>query len=104
MNKYLLVFCCVLLVFACKDKKASLQDGESVTAADFIDFFPEIALPYTISDTLLLKKPNDSLAIGDKIVDQFIPDSIFRKEFGKNASPKVYALGKAIEKKKEKYL
>jgi hypothetical protein len=104
MNKYLLAFCTILFLFACKDKKKSLQDGEIVTAADFIDFFPEKTLPFQVADSALDNKPNDSLLIGTKTAEQFIPDSIFANDFGKTANPKLYALGKAVEKKKEKYL
>ena len=35
---------------------------------------------------------------------KFVPDSVWKKDFGKNASPKFYALGRAAEKEKENYL
>ena len=57
-----------------------------------------------ISDTMLLRKPNDALAIGLKTFTQFIPDSIWKKDFGKNATPKFYALARTAEKEKEHYL
>lgn len=104
MKKYLFSLGLILLLFACKDKKASLQAGDIVTAADFVAFYPEITLPYIIADTMLVKKPNDSMAIDLKTFSQFIPDSIWKKDFGKNATPKFYALGSAAEKGKETYL
>jgi hypothetical protein len=104
MNKYLLSLGLVLLLFACKDKEKTLQAGDIVTAADFIAFHREISLPYMIADTMLLRKPNDSMAIGLNTFSQFIPDSVWRKDFGKNATPKFYALGKTAEKEKETYL
>jgi hypothetical protein len=104
MKKYLLSLGLVLLLFACKDKKRALQAGDIVTAADFVAFYPEVHLPYMVADTMLLKKPNDSMAIDLKTFSQFIPDSTWRKDFGKNATPKFYALGRTAEKEKESYL
>jgi len=106
MKKYFFSCCCILLLIgACKDKKkTSLKDDEQVTVADFIEFYPQESLPILIPDTMLLRKPNDSLQIGFKTFTQFIPDSIFKKEFGKNARPKLYALARTVEKGKEKYL
>jgi len=104
MKKYFFSFCLLLMVLACKNKKASLQDVDEVTASDFVEFFPEVTPPYFVSDTMLLKKPNDSLEIGLATFTKFIPDSIFKKEFGKSAHPKLYALAATAEKGKEKYL
>jgi hypothetical protein len=104
MKKYLFWIPLFLLLAACKGKKTSLQDEEEIDVSDFIEFFPDVALPYQIADTTLLHKSSDSLAIGNRIFTSFIPDSILIKEFGKTAKPKIFALGKAAEKGKEKYL
>lgn len=104
MKKYLLSLGLLLILFACKDKKKTLQEGDIATAADFVAFYQEVSLPYTIADTALLRKPNDSMAISFKTVSQYIPDSTWRKDFGKSATPKFYALGKTAEKGKESYL
>ncbi|THU40086.1 hypothetical protein FAM09_09380 [Niastella caeni] len=103
MKKYLLSLG-LLILFACKDKKAPLQAGDIVTAADFVAFYPEVTLPYIIADTMLVKKSNDSMALGLTTFSKFIPDSIWRKDFGKNATPKFYALARTAEKEKEHYL
>ena len=104
MKKYLFSLGLIFLLFACKDKKAPLQAGDIVSAADFIAFYPEVSLPYIVADTMLLKKPNDAMAISLKTFTQFIPDSIWKKDFGKNATPKFYALKRTAEKNKEHYL
>jgi hypothetical protein len=104
MKKYLFSLGFIVLLFACKDKKAALQAGDIVTAEDFVAFYPEVTLPYIIADTMLIKKPKDSMAIGFKTFTQFVPDSIWRKDFGKTATPKFYALARATEKQKETYL
>lgn len=103
-KKYIFLFSVILLLLACKGKKTSLQDEEEISVTDFIDFFPEIKLPFTVADTTLLKRSSDSLMIGYKIFTRFVPDSVISKEFGKGAKPGVYALGKVQEKGKEKYL
>jgi hypothetical protein len=104
MKKYLFLSGLVLFLFACKDKKQNIQAGEIVTAADFVSFYREVSLPYMIADTMLLRKPNDSMAISHNIFSQFIPDSVWQKDFGKSAKPRFYALGRTAEKQKESYL
>jgi hypothetical protein len=103
MKKNLFCLSLILLLFACKNKKTSLQDDSTVTVSDFIDFFPEVKLPFTVYDTTLTRKVNDSMLIGQKNFTKFIPDTIYRKEFGKG-KPKLYAVGRAVEKNKEQYL
>lgn len=93
-----------LVVAGCKDKKTISRTGEDlVEATDFLEFFPSVALPYTIADTSLAKKIPDSTAIAFQIFTQFVPDSVFKKEFGKT-QPKIYPLGKSVEKGKDTYI
>ncbi len=104
MKKFLVFLLFTLLLLNCKSKKTSLQDEDSVEVTDFIDFFPETPLPVRIGDTTLNRKTTDSLLIGYKIFTQFIPDSILAKDFGKGIKPKLYPLGRTMEKGKETYL
>jgi len=91
-------------VVGCKDEKTvSLTGEEPVEVADFITFFPEVELPFTVGDTSLQKKINDSSLIAYSVFTQFVPDSILTKEFGKD-KPKLYPLGRVEEKGKETYL
>jgi hypothetical protein len=105
MNRFRLGLCLLLLLtVACKDKKkVSLTGEEPVEVQDFIDFFPQVNLPFTVSDTTLNKKPGDSSLIAYKIFTQFVPDSVLKKEFGK-VKPKLYPLGRVKEKGRETYL
>ncbi len=104
MKKYLFFLPLLLLLGACKNKKTSLTDDDKVTISDFIEFFPEINTPVRIADTSLLKKTADSALIGYKIFTQFVPDSLLSRDFGKEAHPKLYPLGRVKEKGKEDYL
>lgn len=85
----------VMVMAACKSKKVSLSGDEPVEMADFIDFFPDVTLPFQVADSNLLKKEKDSLLISQKVFTQFVPDSILGKILGKNAKPKIYPIGKA---------
>lgn len=104
MKKYLISLGLILILFACKDDKTTLQAGDIVTAADFVAFYPESSLPFMVADTMLVRKQRDSMAIELNKFSQFIPDSVWRKDFGKTAKPAFYALGKTREKEKESYL
>jgi hypothetical protein len=91
---FLLILSFILLV-QCKSKKpVSLSGEEPVEVREFINFFPEMKLPYLIADSTLLKKEKDSLLISYKIFTQFVPDSLLIKVFGKNVKPKLYPLGR----------
>ena len=92
-RSHLLLFV-ALLVIACKSKKVSLSGDEPVEVGDFIEFFPDVKLPFLVADSNLLKKENDSLLISYKVFTQFVPDSVTTKIFGKNAKPKIYPMGK----------
>jgi hypothetical protein len=101
---YLLVFA---LLAGCKKKKqVSLTGNDPVEVSDFIDFFKTTPLPIQFADSSLQKpkKENDSLLVSNTVFHQFIPDSFFTKVYGKNAKPKIYALGKATGLNKEIYL
>jgi hypothetical protein len=94
----------LLLAGACKNKKTSLKDGEKVEIEDFIEFFPESTLPFRMDDTSLVKKSTDSSLIGMKIFQQFVPDSILKKDFSNLAALRLYSAGRVKEKGKETYL
>jgi hypothetical protein len=105
MTRLLLMLCIpILVVFSCKNKKVVSRTGaDPVESSDFLNFFSAAELPFTIADTTLVKKFPDSSLIAFKVFAQFVPDSVFKKDFGNN-KPKIYPLGKAKEKGKETYL
>jgi hypothetical protein len=104
MKKYLFWLPFILLIVACKGKKTSLQDDDTVDIKEFIEFFPETPLPIRIADTTLAKKSTDSLQIGYKIFTQFISDSLIKKDFGKGVTPRIFPLGRTKEEGNETYL
>lgn len=107
-TKYIAYALMILLVLACKKKKktTTLTGDDPVEVSDFIAFFQPLKLPFQYADSSLQKqkKENDSVMINYGILTQFVPDSVFTKIYGKNAKPKVYAMGKAIGPNKEIYL
>lgn len=91
---------------ACNSKKKpSLAGEDPVEIGDFVDFFPDIKLPYQVADTSLLRKEKekDSLLISYKVFTQFIPDSVMRAFFGKNIKPKIYPIAKTKGSEGETY-
>ncbi|MCG7751851.1 hypothetical protein [Flavihumibacter cheonanensis] len=100
----LLIVCLLLGMAACTSKKKQLLDTEEVVVSEFIDFFPEIKLPFHLSDTMLVKKSPDSLRIGNKIFSQFVPDSVLQPVYGKKTKPQLYPIGKIEVKDAETYI
>lgn len=103
MKRLLLLLVLPILIDGCKGKKTQLADDDTVGITDFVEFFPEIRLPYFVYDSSLLRKQSDSSVIGNKIFSQFIPDSVLKKDFGA-AKPKIYPLGRVQYKNLETYL
>jgi hypothetical protein len=85
----------VLVFSSCKEeKKISLAGEDPVTAPEFISFFEALKLPATLSDSVLLRKLNDSVRISYPVLKAVVPDSSIRKLIGKTAKPIFHALGK----------
>lgn len=103
--KYFWLLIIVILAFAsCKSKRTTLTDDETVTPEEFIEFFPEMSVPYTVADSSLARKNNDSSIIGNKILTQIIGDSILKRQFGATGRPKIYPIGRIPVKKAETYV
>lgn len=104
MKRFFLLFLIAVVFVGCKTKKTKLADDDTVAIVDFVDFFPDIKLPFKLDDSTLLVKETDSATIGYKIFTQFIPDTVITKQFGRGVVPKIYPLGKVAIKKYETYL
>lgn len=80
-----------------------MNSEESISAEEFVESFPELKLPFALQDSLLDNKLGDSALISIKLLQEFIPDSLYKKDF-KNARPKFYALGRVADKNEDNYL
>jgi hypothetical protein len=94
----------LFVLFACKSRKADLSGDEPLEVEDFIGSFPELKLPFMLYDSSLARKPKDSFLISKKVFAQFVPDSVYRGDFGKGVTPRFYSLGRVSVEDGETYL
>lgn len=97
---YLLIFSVFFL--ACKEKKINLEGNEPVKVNDFMAAFQPLQTPITITDTGLIRI-GDTLKIGKKVLQQFLPDSIVQQKLTEINKSIIHPIGK-IEKETEIYL
>lgn len=76
MVRYLLLFL-LLASASCKSESTSLATDEEVEATAFFEAFTAIKLPYTVTDTNLLKRA-DTSRISYSVISQFVPDSVLK--------------------------
>src|SRR5450631_2440543 len=104
MLKSGLALALMLVLNACGHKAA---DGNShpqkIEPDDFLAMFHSLSLPVSFTDSSLQKKTPDSL-LNWTILNQFVPDSLIRKNFGKSLKPRFYASGRLQVKDAETYL
>jgi len=98
----LILLLSLLVAGSCSPRKKSLSGEDVQTTSDFVASFPDIKLPFTITDTGMAKRSLDSLVINEKLIRKFLPDTLFRDFRG--TRPRYHALGKASEEEGEKYL
>ena len=105
MKKFLLLILLPALLFSCKGKKTSLaENDDQVNAHDFAEFFQPLKLPYQVSDTILRHKDPEASLINNKIFTRLVPDSVLTKYFGKEARPRLHAIGRVTVPDNETYL
>lgn len=92
----------LLILGGCKEKKIDFSGDVPVKEKDFIAAFKPLPLPYSLLDTNI-NSSADSLSMGIKVLQQFIPDSAFTIILGKNRKVTIKPVGK-IKKEKENYL
>src|ERR1700754_662462 len=105
MKKYLLLFVLPVLLFACKDKKVSLaENDEKVDIPEFLEFFQPLTLPWQVTDTIFRRKEAEATVINNGLFTRLVPDTVITRWFGKEARPRLYAVGKVKVPKQETYL
>ncbi|MDP4213302.1 MAG: hypothetical protein Q8926_11785 [Bacteroidota bacterium] len=102
--KKILLFTCMCFFAFCKHKPGnSAEKQKPVDIREFIGVFPATKLPANFGDSSLVRKSRDS-AISTAVLRQFVPDSLFRRYWGKNPKTRFYGSGKVAVKKAETYL
>jgi hypothetical protein len=99
------LFCALTMVFNSCGHKASDGSGhpQKIEPEDFLGMFHPLNLPLNFADSSLQKKPVDS-PLTLVIFNQFIPDSLLQKNFGKSLKPRLFASGRLQVKNAETYL
>jgi hypothetical protein len=82
-----------LALFACKGNEAPEEDADGFSYKSFSGLFPNLALPYRITDTGLAKN-RDTTTIRSSEFAKLIPDSVRNRIFGKGAKVRYQAIGK----------
>lgn len=101
----LILLACSLFLFACGGKKKKNMSGEDeVTVQDFIEFYPELSLPFRYADTSFPKKEDDSLLISQSVFYRFTPDSALSGDFAGSEAAKFYPIGRFQNGTEETYL
>jgi hypothetical protein len=101
--RYLSNLLILLALIGCAETKTDLSGNTPLKINDFNAAFKNIELPIRINDTNLVAF-TDTIKIGRKALEQFLPDSVvdvIAPKLLKNAS--IFAVGK-IEKETEYYL
>jgi len=91
------------LLLGCNNKKVSLHGDQAVELKDFLEGFPELKLPFLVSDTSI-NSVGDTGTIDQTIFNQFIPDTVFITPFQKKKDFTIHPIGAYKNGKKETYL
>jgi hypothetical protein len=90
-------------MIACSEEKPDFTGNTPIKINDFNKIFKIAALPISISDTNL-NRYTDTLTIGRKALEQFIPDSVVESIVSKKDKSAVIHPILKIEKEQEYYL
>ena len=93
----------IFLMIACSEEKPDFTGNTPIKINDFNKIFKIAALPISISDTNL-NRYTDTLTIGRKALEQFIPDSVVESIVSKKDKNAVIHPILKIEKEQEYYL
>ncbi len=94
----------LVAVFSCNNKKENEPEEEETgfNYETFSNRFREVTVPYSLSDSDLLKN-KDTSAIRNPVFNQYIADSVKTKIFGKSARVKLIPLVRFAVPKGEQY-
>ncbi len=100
MNK-LMTICLLTLFWACSDKALDLSGETTIKPSDYVKAFAPIKGNYSATDADFIKKA-DTIEIGLKALQQFMPDSAVQEMVKNEEKEAIYPVG-IIEKETEKY-
>ena len=100
MNK-LLTICLLSILWGCSNKALDLSGETTIKPSDYVKAFAPIKGNYTTTDTDFIKKA-DTIKIGIKALQQFMPDSALQQMVKNEKKETIYPVG-IIEKETEKY-
>jgi hypothetical protein len=94
----------ILVLSACGHKAAdSNGHTQKLEPDEFLAMFHDLNLPVNFADSSLQRRFPDS-PMAWTAFNQFIPDSLIHKNFGKSVKPRLFASGKIQVKNAETYL
>jgi hypothetical protein len=102
--RLLTVLLSILSLLSCGERRADLSTAVDLAPGEFVRSFPELPLPWSLTEDALSRKPADSTRINDALVRRFVPDSVFRRDFRKSDRPRFHALGRIPVKEGETYV
>lgn len=104
MIRYFLLCIMLCSLLGCGSGNEEPKPESEMTIQDFVELFNPVASAFTVSSVKLASPVSDSFPISKTLVQKFIPDSIFVKDFGKKATLKFYSLGSKTDNSKNIYL
>lgn len=81
MKKVFIWIVLSVLILACEQQVKDINRANDIDIEDFISAFPEKKLPIHFYSKDIHQKEADSFYIKTDVVKQFIPDSVFTKDF-----------------------
>jgi hypothetical protein len=93
MNRLIVAAFFIFAMASCGGNDAN-KDAVANAKGAFFDKFKTLAFPYILNDSVFQTKTKDSFLLAADAVAKFLPDSIYKKEFGKKVMPKLFAIGK----------
>jgi hypothetical protein len=102
--RYLFCLLGLILLAGCGGGKKKINQEEPVSVEDFLAPFPPIKLPFVLDDSILRKKSPDSLKLSLHAWKTIIPDSLYAAYFADKPGLRLFAIGKASDRNKGKYV
>ena len=94
LMKFLFLFVSLTVFTHCRQKSGSNGEGPvKIEPEDFLAMFHPLSLPSNFQDSILTKKPTDS-SLSSAVLEQFIPDSLILRHFGKESETQALRLRK----------